>query len=172
MLSLPKRMAPMLEPPPSTAASSILTPHAGIPSTSIDSILKNLHTLILSITFPKMKNAKNCSIPLETLHEVRSLIQLSSIKEHTAGMTWFCQPGEHDRFVPLRTALKTASKTQSIDRFEDTKVLTLQFASKTSEEGYKRRWASINDRHPANARAINDRHPPASGPMREPDAGH
>ncbi|KIJ38742.1 hypothetical protein M422DRAFT_258613 [Sphaerobolus stellatus SS14] len=65
------------------------------------------------------------------------------------------KPGEHDRFVPLRTALKTAlktaSKTQSIDHFEDTKVLTLRFASKTSEEGYKRWWASINDRHPARA---------------------
>ncbi|KIJ27633.1 hypothetical protein M422DRAFT_271177 [Sphaerobolus stellatus SS14] len=58
MLSLPKRMAPTLEPPPSTAASSISTPHAGSPSTSIDTILKNRHTLILSIALPKTKNAK------------------------------------------------------------------------------------------------------------------
>ncbi|KIJ26391.1 hypothetical protein M422DRAFT_272549 [Sphaerobolus stellatus SS14] len=46
------------------------------------------------------------------------------------------KPGEHDRFVPLRTALKTAPKTQSIDCFGDTKALTLQFMSKMSEEGY------------------------------------
>ncbi|KIJ50608.1 hypothetical protein M422DRAFT_245237 [Sphaerobolus stellatus SS14] len=88
-------MAPTLEPPPSTAASSISTSHAASMTLSISSILKNLQTLIFNIALPKTKTAKICSFPLDALQKARKLItsacgtyeqqkgapQLSSIKE-------------------------------------------------------------------------------------------
>ena len=75
-------MAPTLLPPPSVASNPSSTAANAHPSTlSLASMLKDLGSLIHAIALPKMKSAKTCTIPLDTLHKARNLIT-SAIDTH------------------------------------------------------------------------------------------
>ena len=87
-------MAPTLEPPPPKAASSNSTPNATLPTTSVEVLLKDLHSLILNISFPKTKGAKTCSVPVETIEKARNLI------------TSACDKYKHERNMPQLSTIQ------------------------------------------------------------------
>ncbi|KIJ39528.1 hypothetical protein M422DRAFT_257580 [Sphaerobolus stellatus SS14] len=75
-------MAPTLVPPPSIASNPSSTPpNAHPPSISLESVLKDLNSLIHAIALPKTRTAKTCTISLDILHKARNLIT-SAVDAH------------------------------------------------------------------------------------------